>query len=284
MIVVTGATGKLGRLVVEALLQKVPAAEIAVAVRNPDKATPFAARGIRVRRADYSKPDTLGSALAGATKVLLISSSEVGQRAVQHAAVIEAAMRTGVGLLVYTSILRADTSKLGLAAEHFATEKEVRASGLPFVFLRNGWYIENYTENLGPALERGVIAGCAGEGRIAAATRADYAAAAVAVLTGSGHENATYELAGDSPFTMAELALEVSRRTKKTIVYKDMPPDAYRAVLTGAGLPKPVADMLVDSDVGISRGELDDSGGQLRGLIGRPTTPLASAVAAALGG
>jgi NAD(P)H dehydrogenase (quinone) len=167
-------------------------------------------------------------------------------------------------------------------AEHLATEVAIRASGMPWVFLRNRWYIENYTENLGPALQHGAIVGCAGNGRVAAATRADYAEAAVAVLTGAGHESKAYELAGDRRFTMAELAAEVSRRVGRTVLYRDLPPEQYKAVLTGAGVPGPYADMLVDSDLGIAKGELNDSSGDLRRLIGRPTTPLADAVAAAL--
>jgi NAD(P)H dehydrogenase (quinone) len=282
MIAVTGGTGHLGRLVVESLLEKVPAREIAAVVRNPDKAKDLAARGVQVRRGDYSKPETLRTALAGAEKLLLISSSEVGQRTRQHAAVVNAAKAAGVRLLAYTSILRAETSKLALAAEHQATEAEIRASGLPYVLLRNGWYLENYTEHLAPALEHGVIVGSADGGRIAAAARADYAEAAVAVLTGMA-EKAVYELAGDNPFTMAELAAEVSRQAGKPIAYRDLPPEQYRAVLTGAGLPVPVADIYVDADVHAARGELDDSTGELRRLIGRPTTPLAAAVRAALG-
>lgn len=283
MIVVTGATGHLGHLAVEGLLRKkVPAREIVAAVRSPEKAKDLAARGVEVRRADYSKPETLAVALAGAEKVLLVSSSEVGQRAPQHAAVVQAAKRAGVRLLAYTSVLRAETSRLGLAAEHKATEAAIRASGVPYVFLRNGWYTENYTENLGPALQHGAIVGSAGGGRIAAAARADYAEAAVAVLTSAGHEGKAYELAGDRPFTMAELAAEVSRQAGKTIVYQDLPPEQYRAVLAGAGLPGPFAELLVDSDLGIAKGELDDSTGDLRRLIGRPTTPLVEAVAAAL--
>ncbi len=207
MIVVTGATGHLGRLVVHGLLKKVPAREIVAAVRSPEKAADLAASGVQVREADYSKPETLAAALAGADRLLLISSSEVGKRAQQHAAVIDAAKRAGVGLIAYTSCLRADTSKLGLAAEHKATEERIRVSGLPYVFLRNGWYLENYTEHLGPALEHGAIPGSAGKGRVAAAARADYAAAAVAVLTATGNEKKIYELAGDFPFTMAELAV-----------------------------------------------------------------------------
>ncbi len=282
MIVVTGATGHLGRLVIEALLKKLPAREIAGAARNPEKAKDLAARGVEVRRADYSKPETLRTAFAGAHKLLFVSSSEVGQRASQHAAVVQAAKEAGVKLLAYTSILRAETSRLALAAEHKVTEETIRASGLPYAFLRNGWYLENYTENLAPALQHGALVGSANGGRIAAAARADYADAAAAVLTGPV-EKKVYELAGDHPFTMSELAAEVSRQAGKLVAYRDLPPDQYRAVLTGAGLPASYAALLVDADVQVARGELDDSTGELRRLIGRPTTPLATAVRAALG-
>jgi NAD(P)H dehydrogenase (quinone) len=281
MIVVTAATGHLGRLVIDQLLQKVPASQVVAAVRSPEKAKDLAARGVAVRTADYSRPETLGPALAGAEKLLLISSSEVGQRYPQHAAVVKAAQAARVKLLAYTSILRADTSPIALAAEHKATEEAVRASGLPFVFLRNGWYLENHTEHLGPALQHGALVGSAGSGRIAAAARADYAAAAVAVLTGAPAKP-VYELAGDRPFTMAELAAEVSRQAGRTIPYQDLPPAQYRAVLTGAGLPGPVADIYVDADLQASKGALDDASGDLARLIGRPTTPLADAVRAAL--
>ncbi|MDC0710445.1 SDR family oxidoreductase [Stigmatella sp. ncwal1] len=282
MILVTGATGKLGRLVVEGLLKQIPAQQLAIAVRNPEKASDFAARGVQVRRADYSQPDTLQSAFAGVEKVLLISSNEVGQRLEQHRAAVAAAKKAGVRLLAYTSILHADTSGLALAAEHKGTEELIRASGIPFVFLRNGWYTENYTENLAPALAHGAIVGSSGEGRIAVATRADYAAAAVAVLTRPGHENKIYELGGDTPLTLTELATEVARQTGKAIVYKNLPPDQYKGVLTQAGVPGPFAGVLVDSDLGAARGELNDTSGELRRLIGRPTTPLADAVAAVL--
>ncbi|QDE84744.1 NAD(P)-dependent oxidoreductase [Myxococcus xanthus] len=282
MILVTAATGKLGRLVVTGLLEKVPAKDIAVAVRDPSKASDLAAKGVQVRQADYSKPETLGPALAGADKVLLISSSEVGQRAVQHQAVVDAAKKAGVRLLAYTSILHADTSGLVLAGEHKATEEAIRASSIPFVFLRNGWYTENYTENLAPALAHGALIGSSGQGRSAAATRADYAAAAVAVLTGTGHENKIYELAGDTAFTAAELAAEVSRQAGTTVVYKDLSQADHAGALIGVGVPAPFAELLADSDAGVARGEMNDSSGDLRRLIGRPTTPLADAVAAAV--
>jgi len=282
MIVVTGATGKLGRLVVAGLLERLPPNQVVAAVRSPEKAKDLAARGVIVRQADYSKPATLEAALAGAEQVLLISSSEVGQRATQHAAVIEAAGRAGVRLLAYTSVLHGEASKLGLAVEHQATERALRASSVPWVLLRNGWYLENYTENLGPALQHGAFIGCARDGRIAAASRADYAAAAVAVLTSANQEGRIHELAGDRPFTMADLAAEVSRQVGKPIAYQDLTPEQHRAALVGAGVPAPFADLLVDSDLGIAQGELDDTTGTLRRLIGRPTTTLAEAVAAAL--
>lgn len=282
MILVTAATGKLGRLVVSGLLEKVPAKDLAIAVRDPNKAADLAARGVQVRQADYSKPETLGPALKGVDTVLLISSSEVGQRTRQHQAVVDAAKKAGVRLLAYTSVLHADTSGLALATEHKATEEAIRASGLPFVFLRNGWYTENYTENLAPALAHGAIIGSSGEGRVAAATRADYAAAAVAVLTSQGHENKVYELAGDTAFTATELAAEVSRQSGKSVLYKDLPQADYARALVGVGVPAPFAEILADSDAGAARGELNDSSGDLRRLIGRPTTPLAQSVAAAV--
>ncbi len=282
MILITGATGKLGRHVIAGLLEKVPARELAVAVRSPDKAADLAARGVSVRQADYLKPATMDAALAGADKVLLISSSELGDRATQHKAVVDAARKHKVGLLAYTSILHADTSKVGLAADHKSTEAYIRAADVPFVFLRNGWYLENYTEHLAPVLQHGAVLGAAGQGRVAAAARADYAAAAVAVLTGTGHAGKTYELAGDVAFTMAELAAEIARQAGKPVVYSDMPAAAYSGALQGAGLPAAYAELLADSDLGIARGELDDRSGDLHRLIGRPTTPLADALAAAL--
>lgn len=281
-IVITGATGHLGRLVIEQLLQHIPPQQIAVAVRDVEKAADFRERGIDVRHADYDQPETLRAAFEGATKVLLISANEVGKRVGQHRNAVNAIQAAAPGLLVYTSILNADRSGIGLAKEHFASEELVRASGIPFVILRNGWYLENYTENLAPALQYGAIAGSAGTGRVAAAARVDFAAAAAAVLTGEGHEGKVYELAGDTPFTMSELAAEVSRQTGKEVAYNDMPAEQYRDLLIGAGLPAPVADMLADADLGLSRGELDSDSGELRQLIGRPTTPLSEAVRAAI--
>jgi NAD(P)H dehydrogenase (quinone) len=281
MLAVTGATGQLGRLVVAALLEKQPAQEIVAIVRDPAKAADLSAKGVQVRQADYAEPATLASALQGVSKLLLISASEMGKRAAQHQNVIGAAKSAGVGFVAYTSILHGDRSKLQLAQEHVATEKALADSGLPHALLRNGWYLENYTAQIPMALEHG-FAGCAGNGRIAAAARADYAAAAVAVLTSTDQAGKSYELAGDEPFTMTELAAEVARQTGKPVAYADLPPEQFRAVLLGAGLPAPYADVLVDADLNITRGELDDRSGDLRRLIGRPTTTLHAAIAAAL--
>ncbi|RKH10200.1 SDR family oxidoreductase [Corallococcus sp. CA053C] len=282
MIVVTGATGKLGQFVVEGLLKKVPANQVAVAVRDPDKAKAWAARGVRVHRADYSQPASLDGVFSKGDTVLLISANEVGKRFPQHSAVISAAKKAGVKLLAYTSILRADTTGMALAGEHKATEQALRDSGLPFVFLRNGWYLENYTEQLAPALQYGVVQGSAKEGRVAAASRQDYADAAVAVLTGTGHEGQVYELAGDTAFTLKEYAAEVSRQSGKPVAYVDLPVPEYAAALVKVGLPKPFADILADSDAGLARGELNDTSHTLSRLIGRPTTKLEDAVGAAL--
>jgi NAD(P)H dehydrogenase (quinone) len=282
MIAVTGASGQLGRLVMEGLLARVPAENIVAAVRNPAKVADLAARGVVVRTADYAKPETLDAAFAGVDRLLLISSSEVGGRVPQHRNVIEAARRAGVGLVAYTSILHADTTPLGLGAEHRETEALLRASGLPHVLLRNGWYTENYLASLPAALQHGAFVGCAGQGRIASAARADYAAAAVAVLTGEGQAGKVYELAGDTAYTLAELAAEVSRQTGRQIGYADMPQAEFRNVLVGAGLPEPIADLLADSDAGAARGGLFDDGRQLSALIGRPTTPLSALVETAL--
>ncbi|BBE51292.1 Quinone oxidoreductase 2 [Ferriphaselus amnicola] len=282
MIVVTGATGQLGRLVIAALLKRIPATDIVAAVRNEDKAQDIAALGVRVRQADYSQPASWDAALQGADKLLLISSNEIGQRTQQHRNVIDAAQRAGVKLLAYTSVLRADTSPLGLAAEHLATETLLRTSGIPFVLLRNGWYTENYTAGIPTALSLGSVYGCAGGGRIASAARADYAEAAAVVLTTEDQAGKTYELAGDSAYTLSEFAAEVSRQSGKAIGYVDLPEAEYKKALLGAGLPEFLAELLANSDTGVAQGALFDGGGQLGRLIGRATTPLAAMVKAAM--
>ncbi len=282
MIVVTGATGQLGQLVIAALLKKTAASNIVAAVRNVEKAKGLAALGVQVRQADYNQPASWDAALKGADKVLLISSSEIGQRARQHRSVIDAAKRAGVKLLAYTSVLHCDTSVLGLAGEHKETEGYIRASGLPHVLLRHGWYTENYTMGVQGALAHGAVYGCAGNGKIASATRADYAEADALAITADNQAGKIYELAGDSAYTLAELAAEISRQSGKNIGYTNMPEADYKALLIKVGLPEPLAALLSDSDTGVSKGALFDDGHQLSKLIGRPTTPLAKTVEAAL--
>lgn len=282
MIVITGAAGQLGRLVIAELLKTVPPAQIVAAVRHPGKASDLAALGVQLRVADYNEPATLASAFAGADQLLLISSSEVGQRVAQHRNVIDAAKRAKVGLIAYTSLLRADSSPLALAAEHQQTEALLKDSGLPHVLLRNGWYTENYLASIPPALQHGVFIGSAGDGRIASAARADYAAAAAAVLTRADQAGKVYELAGDEAYTLSELAAEITHQSGKTVAYQNLPPADFKAALLGAGLPEPIADLLAESDSGAAKGGLFDDGHQLSRLIGRPTTPLATLVKAAL--
>ncbi len=284
MITVTGATGQLGRIVINNLLEKIPAIEIVAAVRNPDKAEDLAALGVQVRLADYDQPATLKEAFTGTDKLLLISSSEVGQRVRQHSAAIDAARYADVGLLAYTSGLHAETSPLALIAEHKATEAVLRQSGLSFVLLRNGWYTENYTASIPAALEHGTLLGCAGDGHISSAARADYAEAAAAVLLLDDQEGRVYELAGDSAYTMTELADEVTKQTGKKVIYKDVPETEYKSVLVSAGLPEGLAALLADSDTGASKNGLFDDSRQLSKLIGRPTTTLSESVAAAIKG
>lgn len=282
MIVVTGATGQLGRLVIASLLKKVPAAEIVATVRNVEKASDLAESGIEVRYADYNQPGSWYEALKGGDKVLLISSSEVGQRVNQHRSVIDAAKRSGVKLLAYTSILHAETSPLGLAAEHRETEALLIASGVPFVLLRNGWYTENYTAGVPAALAQGGVYGCAGDGRISSAARADYAEAAATALTSGNQAGRVYELAGDTSYTLTELATEISRQSGKNIGYVNLPEAEYKNVLVKAGLPEAIAGLLADSDTGASKGALFDDSGQLSKLIGRSTTSLSTAIKAVI--
>ncbi len=282
-IVVTGATGRLGRHVVRQLLEKVPADQVTAVVRNREKAADLAALGVKLAVADYNAPETFDDVFAAGDRVLLISGSEThNDRVGQHTVVIEAAKRAGVALLAYTSAPA--SLKTGLTDDHRATEQVLLASGLPYVLLRNGWYNENYTEQLAPVLEHGAVVQAAGEGRISSASRADYAAAAVAVLTGEGHENKAYELGGDEAWDFAEYAAELSRQTGKEIVYRPVSPDAYAAFLVEAGLPEGISRALADVEAVIEEGQLLVTTGDLSRLAGRPTTPISETIAEALKG
>ena len=282
-IVVTGATGHLGRHVVEQLLEKVPADRITAVVRTPERAADFAARGLRIAVADYNAPETFDGLFAAGDKVLLVSGNEFDKgRVQQHRVVIDAAEAAGVALLAYTSA--PGTLKAALADDHRDTEAALLDSGLPYVLLRNGWYNENYTEQLAPVLQYNAVTQAAGEGRVSSAARADYAAAAVAVLTGEGHENKTYELGGDEAWSFSEYAAELSRQTGKEIVYNPVSVEEFTGILAGAGLPGPLAAVLAGVDASVEKGELVVDSGDLGRLIGRPTTPIAESITAALKG
>jgi NAD(P)H dehydrogenase (quinone) len=282
-IVVTGATGHLGRFVIEGLLEKVPADQITAVVRSEEKAADFAARGVKLAIADYNAPETFDGLFSAGDKVLLISGNEFDKgRVGQHKVVLDAAKAAGVALLAYTSA--PGSLSAALADDHRDTEAAVLESGVTYAFLRNGWYNENYTENLAPVLEYGAVVQAAGDGKVSSASRADYAAAAVAVLTGEGHENKSYELGGDTTWDFAEYAAEVAKASGKEIVYNSVPVEAYKGILTGAGLPEPLAAILAGVDASIEKGELVVATGDLSRLTGRPTTPIAESIAAALKG
>lgn len=282
MYAVTGASGQLGRLVIADLLTRVDASQVVALVRDPAKVADLAAQGVVVRMFDYGHADTLAPALAGVDRLLLISSSEVGQREAQHRAVIDAAKAAGVGFIAYTSILRADTSPMGLAVEHLATEEMIRASGLAYALLRNGWYTEKHTRSAPAEVAHGAVIGSTDDGRISAAARSDYAAAAAVVLTDGITDNRVLELAGDNSFTLADYAAALATASGKPVAYRDLPEAAYCQALEDIGLPAPFAAMLAESSAKAAGGSLFDDGRVLSRLIGRPTTPMADTVAAAL--
>ncbi|WP_258098306.1 SDR family oxidoreductase [Marinoscillum pacificum] len=274
---ITGATGQLGSIVVEQLKGKTDAANLVALVRSPEKV-----EGIEARAFDYDKPELLPESLKGIDKLLLISGNEIGQRARQHENIIKAAKEAGVQSIVYTSILHADESTISLAGEHLATEKLLADSGITHTILRNGWYTENYTASIPPSIEAGAFIGSAGDGKIASATRTDFAEAAAVVLTSAGHDGKVYELAGDEAYTLSDLAAEISKQTGKDIPYANLPEEEYSKALKGFGLPDAFADAIANWDVSASQGDLFDDSKTLSSLIGRPTTPLSEAVKAVL--
>ena len=282
MIAVTGANGQLGRLVIRALLKSVAPTKVIATVRNRDKAAELVASGVEVRLADYDRPETLEMALAGVEKVLLISGNAVGKRVPQHRAVIEAARKAGVRLFGYTSVLRAPSTALAVGPEHRETEALIKSSGINWVILRNGWYSENYVNRAAAAAGSGVLVGCAGEGRISAATRADYAAAAAAALTKPDQAGRTYELAGDDSFTLPQFTSELSKQLERKITYRNVTEDEFRGTLEAGGIPSIYAALMAKSDAATSEGALLETSRQLSGLIGRPTTPVGAVIAEAI--
>ena len=282
-LLITGATGHLGRLVVEQLLADgVPAGDIIATGRATDKIKDLADRGVQVRAVEFGDAAAVRAAVAGADRVLLVSAMDPGGRVEQHRNVIDAARAAGTGLLAYTSIVNAGTTTIRLAADHQATEQLLRDSGVPYVLLRNSWYHENYTDRLPAFLAQGAIPGSAGEGRISAAARADYAAAAARVLTTDGHAGQAYELGSDEPFTLAQLAAEVSAQSGREVRYLDLPEEHYAKALKEHGVPGLMADMVAETDAAAAHGTLYTASGDLTALTGRPATTLSAAVGAAL--
>lgn len=276
---ITGATGQLGRLVVDYAKKSTSPSNIVALVRDPEKAKDL---GVEVRAFDYNKPEALEAQLKGIDRLLLISGSEIGKRVQQHENVIKAAKAAGIKLLAYTSLLHTDSSPIFLASEHLPTEKILRASGITYAILRNGWYTENYTQSISQNITAGAVFGCAGQGKISAAARKDYAEAAAVVLTGEGHEFKIYELAGDESFTLSDLAAEISKQTGKKIVYNNLSEAELVEVLKNAGLPEQMAGAFASIDTHIANGALYDNSHQLSRLIGRKTTPLSAVVKEAI--
>ena len=281
-IAITGATGELRQWVIQSLLKNAAAANIVALVRNESKAANLKGQGIELRLFDYDTPATLASALSGIDKLLLISANEVGRRTAQHKAVIAAAQQAGVPYIAYTSLLNADHSPLGLAQEHRETESLIKASGLQYTFLRNNWYSENYLAGFTHTVEIGTLDGTAGEGKISSAARADYAEAAANVLTTSGHENKTYELAGSISFTLADLASDIANVSGKEITYQNLSAEDYTQALTQAGLPAGLVDIIVNADIQTEKGAMFSDCKDLEQLIGHPTTAIKEQVAAIL--
>ena len=282
-VIVTGASGQLGRLVIDQLLATVPASEVTAVARDRAKVADLAARGVTIAVADYNSPESFDGLLRAGDRVLLISGNEMHlDRAAQHKTVLDAAVKAGVALFAYTSVLGLQGGPVN--DDHRATEDAIRASGIPYSLLRNSLYHEMATMNIPAALEHGALVRAAGEGRLASASRADYAAAAAAVLTGNGHENTVYELSGDTAWSFAEFADEVSKQSGRHVPYHAVTGEQYAAILSAAGLPDPLPHLMAGIDASIAAGELALTTGDLSRLAGRPTTPIADAIAAALAG
>lgn len=279
MIALTGASGQLGHLVIEELVNEgIPLNEIMAVARSTDKLANLQEKGLNVRYADYEKPETIKKALNGATRLLLISASEVGKRFKQHKNVIDMAKESTVEFIAYTSILKADSSPLSLAKEHRETEDYLKSASIPYTFLRNGWYSENYTQFIGAALEFGHVSGCAGDAKFSCAERRDYALAAAKVLASKNHAGKTYELAGDTAFKLSDFAKMISEQAGRNISYENISQDEFAALMQKAGLPPLLAKALADAEIGASKGALFDDSKQLSSLIGRPTTPILESI------
>ncbi|MBF4606532.1 NmrA family NAD(P)-binding protein [Curtobacterium sp. VKM Ac-1393] len=280
-IIVTAASGHLGRLVVESLIERGAAPGSVVATsRDVGRIADLAASGVRTAVLDYSRPNTIADVIGAGDVVVLISSDAVGQRVAQHAAVIDAAARAGAGRIIYTSVLDASRSTLVLAPEHKATEEAIAASGVPATILRNGWYTENYATALDIARQSGMLVASVGEGRVASASRRDFAEAAAVVALDDTTAGRVFELSGDTAWTHAELASVLTDLIGSPVRYRALSPDEHAEFLRGAGLDEDTVGFLVALDAGIRDDLLAHTSGELRALIGRPTTTLAAGLAA----
>jgi NAD(P)H dehydrogenase (quinone) len=277
-IAVTAATGHLGSLVIDELLQRVPAEQVVAVVRNAEKAKPIADKGVEVRVASYDDRATLESALQGVDRVLLISGSEVGKRVAQHTNVVEAAKAAGASFIGYTSAPKASDTDLILAPEHKATEEVVQASGIPYSIMRNNWYIENYAGTVEGAKHTGAISSATGGGKIGGVPRADLAAGHAAVLAGEGHENTVYEFAADEPWTMDDFAAVLTDLLGRPISHRNVSVEEQTSILQAAGLSADTAGFVAAIDANIADGALEVNGNDLSRIIGRPTTPLREAL------
>ncbi|MFB6317163.1 SDR family oxidoreductase [Saccharicrinis sp. FJH54] len=278
-IAITGSTGQLGRKVINQLKKRIDTENIVALARNTEKASDL---GVQVRLFDYDKPDILKAALNDIDTLLMISASEIGKRVKQHTNVLKAAKEAGIKWIVYTSLLRADTSGINLAGEHVATEKAIMESGIDYTILRHGWYTENYTGALGNALASGTLIGSAGDGKISSATREDFAEAAALVMLDEKNKGRVFEFAGDEAYTLSDLAAEVSGQTGREIPYSNLPEDEYAQVLNQSGIPQGISDAIANWDTSASQGDLYDDTHQLSTVLGRPTTSLSQAVNDAL--
>ncbi|WP_462413659.1 SDR family oxidoreductase [Neobacillus sp. Marseille-QA0830] len=278
-ILVTGATGKLGSKVVETLLKSIPASDLAVSVRNPEKAEGLRARGVEVRKGDFDRPETLDTAFAGIDSLLIISADGDNETRIrQHTDAVKAAERAGVKFIAYTSLANATESKNLMAPPHVATEAAIKKTGIPYSFLRNNWYLENEIGSIQGAIAGAPWVTSAVEGKVGWALQQDYADAAAAVLVGNGHENTVYELSGPL-LTQEELASALGSVLGKEIPVQQVSDEQYAEIMKGLGVPDFAIPIVVGIQESIRNGSLDVESNDFEKVLGRPVTPINEAMA-----
>jgi len=270
---ITGASGQLGRRVVELLAAHVEPSRVLALTRSPEKLADLAARGVEVAFGDFAKPEELAQTLAGVDRLLIISTDDInGNRAALHANALKAAAEAGVSDIAYTSATAPHASSLGFIREHGVTEDLIRESGIPYTFLRNSFYADMLLDTAPQWGSTGEIHGVAAEGNINRVTREDCARAAVAVLTTEGHRNAIYDITGPGAMNGYELAEAVSAAAGSPVRYVSISADTMRQYLIGAGFPDPIAGLFVEIDQAIAAGEFDISSTAVRDLTGQEPT------------